>query len=104
MAGHDRKAYIKVFFILFALTIVEVAVPFVADKYGNGTSALAGRFAPHWSTVALYALSIAKAAYVALFFMHLKFETKWLKFIAILPTTAAFYAVTLGAEAYFRAP
>ena len=104
MAGHDRKTYFKVFLILFVLTIIEVIIPQVANKYGENPAQLHLSFAPHWSSTALYLLSGAKAAYVALFFMHLKFETKWLKFIAILPATAAFYAVMLCAEAYFRAP
>jgi caa(3)-type oxidase subunit IV len=116
MAGHDRKTYFKIFFALSILTVVEVAIPFVANKYAYApgehseiarTSAdshvmLFNVFSPHWSSVALYALSIAKAGLVGLFFMHLKFETKWLKFIAILPAIAGLYAIMLGAEAFYR--
>jgi len=99
--AHDRKTYYKVFAALGVLTAIEIAIPMVAHKYGNDRSSLAA-FTPHWSTSALYVLSVAKAVLVGLFFMHLKFETKWLKFIAILPGTAALYALMLGAEAYFR--
>jgi cytochrome c oxidase subunit IV len=99
--AHDRKTYYKVFAALGILTVIEIVIPMVAHKYGDDRSPLAG-FTPHWSTSALYALSIAKAALVGLFFMHLKFETKWLKFIAVLPAIAIFYAVFLGAEAMFR--
>jgi caa(3)-type oxidase subunit IV len=106
MSGHDRKTYFKVFLALFVLTVIEVAIPQVAKKYGDRPSALYSglfqKYTPHWSSVALYALSIAKAALVGLFFMHLKFETKWLKFIAILPAIAGAYALLLTAEAFFR--
>jgi caa(3)-type oxidase subunit IV len=100
-ASHDRKTYYKVFVWLFVLTIVEVLVPMWADKYGDRQTLLAS-FMPHWSTSALFVLSAAKAAIVGLFFMHLKFETKWLKFIAVMPAIAIFYAFSLGAEAFFR--
>ena len=98
---HNRKTYFKVFAALAALTVIEILVPMWANKYGDAKSLLTS-FTPHWSTSALYALSVAKAALVGLFFMHLKFETKWLKFIAILPAIAVFYALTLGAESFFR--
>jgi caa(3)-type oxidase subunit IV len=106
MSGHDRKSYYKVFFALLVLTLVEVAVPYLAHKYkglhGAYEAKLFFSFTPHWSSLALYLLSIVKAALVGLFFMHLKFETKWLKFIAILPGIAGFYAVVMCAEAFYR--
>jgi hypothetical protein len=114
MSGHDRKLYIKVFLALSVLTIIEVAIPLTANKYGDAGAAAGEHaatssgahlfyyFTPHWSSTALYLLSIAKACLVGLFFMHLKFETKWLKFIAILPGIAALYAMMLCAEAFYR--
>jgi cytochrome c oxidase subunit IV len=115
MAGHDRKLYLKVFFALAVLTAIEIAIPLMANKYGytpaqkeaatartSGGSQLFFAFTPHWSSSALYLLSIAKAGLVALVFMHLKFETKWLKFIALLPATAALYALMLCAEGFYR--
>jgi len=115
MAGHDRKLYLKVFFALAILTVIEIAIPFIANKYGYDstgkdaetakTASGAGLFfifTPHWSSSALFLLSVAKAGLVGLVFMHLKFETKWLKFIALLPAIAAFYAVMLCGEAFYR--
>lgn len=115
MAGHDRKLYLKVFFALAVLTAIEIAIPLMANKYGYdaaghagdkattaGKSGLFFLFTPHWSSTALFLLSVAKAGLVGLVFMHLKFETKWLKFIAILPAIAALYAVMLCAEAFYR--
>ncbi len=104
-SGHDRKLYFKVFLALLVLTIIEVAIPLIAHKYGDGkvvTASLFGAFMPHWSSTALYALSIVKAGLVGLFFMHLKFETKWLKLIAVLPAIAGFYALMLCAEVFYR--
>lgn len=106
MSGHDRKSYYKVFLALTVLTIVEVAVPAMArkydGKYGAHNANLFFQFTPHWSSSALYALSIVKAGLVGMYFMHLKHETKWLKFIAILPAIAGFYAVVLGGEVFYR--
>jgi cytochrome c oxidase subunit 4 len=102
VSSHDRKTYFKIFGALAALTALEIAIPTFVHKYGDRSSPLFASYAPHWSSVALYALSVAKALLVALFFMHLKFETKWLRFIAILPAIAAFYAIVLMAEAGFR--
>jgi hypothetical protein len=112
MSGHNRKTYFKIFLALGILTVVEIAIPILTNKYGyeNATDAartaeqvgLFNVFTPHWSSTALYFLSFAKASLVGLFFMHLKFETKWLKFIAILPGIAAFYALMLCAEAFYR--
>ena len=105
MSGHHRKTYFAVFIALGVLTAIEIFIPNFAVKYGNNnivTPQLFGSFTPDWSSTALYALSIAKASLVGLFFMHLKFETKWLKFIAILPIIAGFYALMLTAEAFYR--
>ncbi|MBL8696591.1 MAG: cytochrome C oxidase subunit IV family protein [Planctomycetes bacterium] len=104
-SSHSRKTYIAVFFALGVLTLIEIWIPGFANKYGNSASVTQKLFAQynaHWSTWALYALSIAKAGIVGAYFMHLKHETKWLKFIAILPAIAAFYAFVLGAETLFR--
>ncbi|MFN0205121.1 MAG: cytochrome C oxidase subunit IV family protein [Planctomycetota bacterium] len=106
MAGHNRKEYMMIFGALTVLTIVEVAIPMLSDKYGGKKTAYDAKlffsFMPHWTTSALLALSVVKAGLVGMFFMHLKHETKWLKFIAVLPAIAALYAVMLGAEAFYR--
>ncbi|MBI3820887.1 MAG: cytochrome C oxidase subunit IV family protein [Planctomycetes bacterium] len=106
MAGHDRKTYIKIFLTLTILTAIEVAIPFIDRKYGGKFGAreagLFLTFTPRWSSSMLFMLSIVKAGLVGLYFMHLKYETKWLKFIAMLPAIAGFYAVMMCGEAFYR--
>lgn len=106
MSGHDRKTYLKIFVILAILTAVEIAIPMIDHKYqglyGAYEAKLFFQFTPRWSSSALFALSIVKAGLVGLYFMHLKHETKWLKFIALLPAIAGFYAVVMCGEAFYR--
>ena len=70
---HHKVNYVAIFGLLVLLTIVTVAVAFVHLR----------------SEVAkvLVALTIAsiKAAFVALYFMHLKFEGKLIYLILLLP-------------------
>ena len=70
---HHHVNYFAIFGLLVVLTIVTVAVAFVHIE-----SEL---------TKVLVALSIAsiKAAFVALFFMHLKFEGKLIYLILLVP-------------------
>ena len=70
---HHKVNYLAIFILLVVLTVVTVAVAFVHIE-----SEL---------TKVLVALSIAsiKAAFVALFFMHLKFEGKLIYLILLVP-------------------
>lgn len=72
-AVHHRVNYLGIFILLVALTAVTVAV---ALK----------RFESEWINL-LLALTIAsvKAAFVALYFMHLKFEGKLIYAILFIP-------------------
>src|SRR3569623_1855337 len=72
---HHKVNYLSVFILLVALTIVTVGVAFL-----NIRSELAK---------VLLALTIAsiKAAFVILFFMHLKFEGKLIYLILAVPLT-----------------
>jgi cytochrome c oxidase subunit 4 len=65
--------YLAIFILLVALTVVTVAVAFVHIESEM--------------TKVLVALTIAsiKAAFVALFFMHLKFEGKLIYLILLVP-------------------
>ncbi len=71
--GHDtHPGYMAIFWWLLVLTIAEVV-------YANLTLpklAMGG---------GLVAMALAKAALVALFFMHLKFEKRTLGLIALTP-------------------
>jgi cytochrome c oxidase subunit IV len=91
--GHtiNRKEYIVIFFVLAALTVLEVAV---AKIPGLGKGLLA---------IALIGLAITKAAIVGLYYMHLKHETRILKLTVALPMAApTLYALVLISEAAWR--
>ena len=74
--GHKHPNYMAIFWWLAALTVVELGVVFLPfGKMINGTL--------------LCALAVGKAALVAAYFMHLKFETKTLTMIAFTPLAIA---------------
>jgi cytochrome c oxidase subunit 4 len=92
--GHhapNRKEYWKIFGVLLVLTVLEVVV---AQVPGIGKTTLG---------VTLVAMAIAKAGIVALYYMHLKHETKVLRFWVAIPFAApAVYALALIADAAWR--
>jgi cytochrome c oxidase subunit IV len=80
--GHattEHKAhpnYMNIFWVLLVLTIVELGVVFLPfGKFTNGTL--------------LCALALVKAAVVAMYFMHLRFELRTLAMIAVTPLVIA---------------
>jgi cytochrome c oxidase subunit IV len=77
MAGdHKHPNYMSIFWALTVLTVVELGVVFLPfGKMVNGTL--------------LCALALAKAAIVAAYFMHLRFETRTLGLIAVTPLAIA---------------
>ena len=73
---HKHVNYMNIFWVLLVLTIVELGVVFLPfGKFTNGTI--------------LCALALAKAAVVAMYFMHLRFELRTLAMIAITPLIIA---------------
>jgi len=70
--GHAHPNYMGIFYWLVALTIVEVAVPFTVTAQVP-------------KVFLLVSLAIGKAALVALYFMHLRFEVRTLGVIALTP-------------------
>jgi cytochrome c oxidase subunit 4 len=71
-AEHHGPSYMAIFWYLAVLTVVEIGVIFLPiSKLAIG--------------VLLVSLASAKAALVALYFMHLRFETKTLGYIALTP-------------------
>jgi cytochrome c oxidase subunit 4 len=69
---HDEPNYMGVFWWLLILTIVEIGVIYVP------ISKLA-------IAIMLIVLAVTKAALVALYFMHLKFERTTLALVALSP-------------------
>ena len=74
--GHKHPNYMAIFWYLAILTIIELAVIYMPlAKFTIG--------------VLLCALALGKAALVAMYFMHLKFEAKTLGWIAVTPLAIA---------------
>ena len=75
-AAHKHPNYMAIFWWLAILTVIEVGVVFLPmSKFTIG--------------VLLCALALGKAALVALYFMHLKFEGRTLGWIAVTPLAIA---------------
>ena len=88
--GHSKKEYIVIFFVLTVLTAIEVALKYIPIS----RSVLIG---------GLIALALAKATCVAMFYMHLKSETRSLKLVVGIPMLfPALYAVVLIIESIAR--
>ena len=87
--GHTKE-YLIIFGILTALTVVELFIPGLTNV-------------PHITKgVLLTVFAAVKAFFVGYFFMHLKEEKTWLKFIALIPLAAVVYACALVLEGMYR--
>jgi cytochrome c oxidase subunit 4 len=81
-AQHAHPNYMAIFWWLAILTVIELAVVFMPlSKLTIG--------------VLLCALAVGKAALVAMYFMHLKFETRSLGLVAVTPLAIATLLVFL---------
>jgi caa(3)-type oxidase subunit IV len=91
MAHVNRKEYFTIFIALAVLTALEVGIVYVP---GIPTTSL---------VTALVALALTKAGAVGLFFMHLRHETKILRWSVAIPmATPMIYALVLVGEAGWR--
>ncbi|MGH7323877.1 MAG: cytochrome C oxidase subunit IV family protein [Candidatus Rokuibacteriota bacterium] len=80
--AHKHPNYMTIFWWLAALTVIELAVIFMPlAKLTIG--------------VLLVGLALGKAAMVAMYFMHLRFETRTLGLIAVAPLVIATLLVFL---------
>jgi cytochrome c oxidase subunit IV len=79
---HDEPNYMGVFWWLLALTLLELGVIYV-PIHRMGILAL------------LVVLAISKAALVALYFMHLKFERLTLALIALSPFVLCVFLILM---------
>lgn len=73
---HEEPNYMAVFYALVILTVVEVLVAF-APQYIPGTKPLV--------VTSLIFMSLAKAALVAGYFMHLRFDSRKLMIVVCSP-------------------
>lgn len=86
-----RGQYLVVFVVLAVLTVVELGV------------ALSPGIPRAGIVVALVSLAVSKAALIALFYMHLRYETRILRWTVFGPLVApAVYGIVLMAEAAWR--
>lgn len=85
-----KKEYLIIFVLLAVLTAIEIwmaEIPGIS-KMAKGSG--------------LTGLAVGKAFLVAYYYMHLKEETKWMKFIAAVPIMAGVYATVLCLEAIYK--
>ncbi|HSF05378.1 MAG TPA: cytochrome C oxidase subunit IV family protein [Methylomirabilota bacterium] len=81
-ATHKHPNYMMIFWWLAILTVIELAVIFMPlAKFTIG--------------VLLVALALGKAALVAMYFMHLRFEVRTMGLIAVTPLAIATLLVFL---------
>ncbi|MDI1355527.1 MAG: cytochrome C oxidase subunit IV family protein [bacterium] len=72
-----RSVLWKVFWVMLAITIFELVMGFLAPSKGwSGTL---------WLKVLFISLTIAKAAAIVLWFMHLGHEVKFFKYAILVP-------------------
>jgi cytochrome c oxidase subunit 4 len=84
--GHpSSREYVRIFFILAAITGIEVAIYYVREEMGG------------WFLPVLFALMISKFAIVVLWYMHLKFDDRRFSrfFVMGLAGAATLYLVVL---------
>ena len=73
---HEEPNYIKIFYWLCALTAIEIGFALIPN----------GPFYSEWfQGFLLISTAVGKAALVALYFMHLKYEKRILGTIAMIP-------------------
>ena len=84
-----KKEYFMIFFFLTALTVLELIIPnMTLSAFARGSS--------------LTVLALGKAALVGWSYMHLKDETHWMRFVALIPISAFIYAAVVVLESIYR--
>lgn len=69
--GPTPAGYVRIGLLLFVITLIEIASSFMV-RFGL----------PQWvQIVTLLVFSVIKGAMVAMFFMHLRFDSRWFVFL-----------------------
>ncbi len=84
-----KKEYLKIFVVLTVLTVVELIIPHMKITQLAKASSL-------------IFLALGKASIVGWSYMHLKEETKWMRFVALIPISAFIYAAVVILESLYR--
>jgi len=90
VAEELKRPYVLVLVLLALVTVAEVQVPSLGQTYGIPES---------MQILLLMASSIAKAALVALYYMHLRYESRILRLLPVGPlafVALLVLAVTFG--------
>jgi caa(3)-type oxidase subunit IV len=91
MAHVDRKEAMKIFLLLFVLTVLEVGVVYIPGISAGMLITL------------LVVMAFAKAGIVGMYYMHLKYDTEMLQLTVMIPMMIpALYALVLVVEAASR--
>ncbi len=90
--GSNKGLYVTIFLILGFLTAIEVFIPDVYAGKDRQTSKM----------LLLVILAVGKAMLVGLYFMHLKWEKPWLKWIALMPVYMGLFTIFLMLETVYR--
>jgi cytochrome c oxidase subunit 4 len=82
-APNHTRLYINIFFVLFVITMVEVFASYLTDVGF-----------PLWSEIAvLILLSILKGVLVVMFYMHLRFDSRWFTSLFVTGVLIAVFMV-----------
>jgi len=88
----QRGQYITIFLILGFLTFLELFVPSVYGSRWSGTTKM----------LLLCILAFAKAALVFMYFMHMKHEAKWVRWIGYTPIYMGMAVIIIMLETSYR--
>ena len=90
-APHDAhhqpsvRNYVIIFVILFVVTMIEVAASWLTD-FG----------VPQWGEIlVLIALAVAKGLMVVMYYMHLRFDSRWFTFLFTSGMILAAFAIAV---------
>ena len=90
--GPSAREYLRIGFILLIVTILEVFASFLHSYLG----------VPMWLQITvLIALAILKGAMVLMFFMHLRFDSRWFTFLMTTGLILATFGIIIF-EILFR--
>jgi len=87
-----RAVLVTVFLVLGFLTVLELYVPSMYSAAWNG----------HTKMILLTLLASAKALLVAYYFMHLRWEKPWLRYIAAMPLYMGAAVIIIMLETVYR--
>lgn len=103
--GHDHGAYhptgheitekdVKFYLLIFVgLSLMTLAQALIYQYAG---------FSHLTNAIVQTVIALVKVVLVAYYFMHLKDESTWLKFIAVIPVFAVLYTVFIAVETIVR--